>query len=138
IRKLPTHLIEAFKATLEESAEADILLHVVDLSSDQMEPQMEVVENLMKEFGWDKKPVIYVFNKVDKAGIDRQMKVKVHPRVFVSAVSGQNIDRLKEQMVDSVRQLLQKVQLYFPKQDEQKIYDLGRDAQIIRTEPSSS
>ncbi len=138
IRKLPTHLIEAFKATLEESAEADILLHVVDLSSDQMEPQMEVVENLMKEFGWDKKPVIYVFNKVDKAGIDRQMKVKVHPRVFVSAVSGQGIDRLKEQMVESVRQLLQKVQLYFPKQDEQKIYDLGRDAQIIRTEPSSS
>ncbi len=52
IRKLPAHLIEAFKATLEESAEADVLLHVVDLSSPVMEQQVRIVEELMREFGW--------------------------------------------------------------------------------------
>lgn len=138
IRKLPTHLIDAFKATLEESAEADILLHVVDLSSDQMLRQMEVVEELIKEFKWDEKPIIYVFNKMDQSGLDAQMRVKAHPRVFVSAQTGEGIEKLKAQMVETVKALLTKVQLFFPKAEEFKIYDLGREAQIVKREESSS
>lgn len=138
IRKLPTHLIDAFKATLEESAEADILMHVVDLSSDQMGRQMEVVDELVKEFKWDEKPIIYIFNKMDQAGLDAQMRVKAHPRVFVSAQTGEGMDRLKALMVETVKALLTKVQLFFPKAEEFKMYDLGREAQIVKREESSS
>lgn len=138
IRKLPTHLIDAFKATLEESAEADILLHVIDLSSDQMQRQMEVVDQLIEEFKWDKKPVIHVFNKMDQAKVEDQMRVKAHPRVFVSAQTGENIDRLKSLMVETVQSLLTKVELFFPKAEEFKTYDLGREAQIIKREESPS
>lgn len=138
IRKLPTHLIEAFKATLEESAEADILVQVIDLSSPQMDQQIEIVDKLIQEFGWDKKPMIYVFNKVDKASMESQLKVKVFPRVLVSALTGQGLDRMREVMVETVKSQIEKKELYFVKKDEFKIYDLGRDAQIVKQESTPS
>lgn len=138
IRKLPTHLIEAFKATLEESAEADVLLHVVDLSSPVMEQQIRIVEELMKEFGWDKKPVIHVFNKIDKAPFEKQFHVKAFPRVFVSALTGDGMDKLRRQMTVAIQALSQNVELYFPKEEEHKIYELGRESQIVKTESAST
>ena len=63
IRKLPAHLIEAFKATLEESGEADVLLHVSILSSPSMEQQIQIVEELMTEFGWHTKPIDLCFQQ---------------------------------------------------------------------------
>ena len=138
IRKLPPQLIEAFKATLEESAEADILVHVVDLSSNQMQTQMEVVSQLIKEFGWDSKPVITVFNKIDQAPFERQFQVKAFPRVFVSAQTGEGIDRLKRVMTEAVQALQQEVELFFPKSQEHRIFDLGRETQITRKESASS
>ncbi len=95
IRKLPTQLIEAFKATLEESSEADVLLHVIDLSSPNMERQVEVVEALIKEFNWSDKKIIHVYNKCDIAPLERQFRVKHYPRVFVSALTGQGMEQLK-------------------------------------------
>lgn len=136
IRKLPTHLIEAFKATLEETAEADVLLHVIDLSSPHKERQMEVVNNLIKEFQWEHKLIIYIFNKVDVAPVEAQMKVKQFPRAFVSALTGKGIERLKKMMSEEVLKLSHEVELYFPKDKEFKIYELGREAQISRTENS--
>lgn len=65
IRKLPTHLIEAFKATLEELAFADVLLHVIDISNPEWETQAEVVENLISQLGAEQTPCIKVFNKCD-------------------------------------------------------------------------
>jgi GTP-binding protein HflX len=65
IRKLPTHLIEAFKSTLDEVREADILLHIVDASSPNHQEQMEVVATILQELGAADKPTIYVFNKID-------------------------------------------------------------------------
>lgn len=65
IRKLPTQLIEAFKSTLDEVREADILVHVVDISHPGFEEQMEVVENTLREIGAGNKPIYVVFNKVD-------------------------------------------------------------------------
>jgi GTP-binding protein HflX len=137
IRKLPPQLIEAFKATLEESAEADILLHVVDLSSPSMSRQMEVVEELIKEFGWDEKPIIYVFNKLDVAPVDARFKVKQYPRVFVSALSGEGLDALKDLMVQKISELQMDVQLYFPRTEEHRIFDLSRETRIIRKEPAT-
>lgn len=134
IRKLPTHLIEAFKATLEESAEADVLLHVIDLSSPYMERQMEVVNDLIREFKWEAKPMIYVFNKVDATPLEKQMRVKNFPRVFISALTGQGIEKLKNLMSEEIKKLGREVDLYFPKDKEFKIYELGREAQISKTE----
>ncbi len=138
IRKLPPQLIEAFKATLEESAHADVLIHVVDLSSPQMMKQMEVVNDLVKEFGWDQKPMITVFNKIDQAPFERQFQVKAFPRVFVSALTGEGIDRLKKLMAEAIQSLHQEVELFFPKSEEHRIYELGRETLITRKEPASS
>lgn len=134
IRKLPTQLIEAFKATLEESAEADILIHVIDLSSPNMERQIEVVENLIKEFNWQDKKIIHVFNKVDIAPIERQFRVKQYPRVFISAMTGQGVDQLKQLMAEMISDVQTDVQLYFPRTEEYRIYDLSREAKIQRKE----
>ncbi|OFZ29283.1 MAG: GTPase HflX [Bdellovibrionales bacterium RIFCSPHIGHO2_01_FULL_40_29] len=137
IRKLPPQLIEAFKATLEESSEADILLHVVDLSSPNMERQIEVIESLMKEFKWEDKKIIHVFNKVDIAPVDRQFRVKHFPRVFVSALTGQGFDQLKKLMSDSINEMQTEVELYFDRANEYRIYDLSREAKINRKEPAT-
>ncbi len=138
IRRLPPQLIEAFKATLEESAEADVLVHVVDLSNPQMQTQIDVVNQLIKEFGWDSKPIITVFNKVDQAPFEKQFQVKAFPRVFVSALTGEGMDRLKRLMVEAAQALHEEVELFFPKSEEHRIFELGREVQITRKEPASS
>ncbi len=138
IRKLPAHLIEAFKATLEESGEADVLLHVIDLASPQMDQQIRVVDELIQEFGWEKKPIIYVFNKIDRAPVDRQFQVKAFPRVLVSALKGEGIDKLLKQMTVAAQALNEQVELYFSKAEEHKIYELGRESHIVKTEPAST
>ncbi len=137
IRKLPTQLIEAFKATLEESAEADVLIHVIDLSSPNMLRQIEVVENLIEEFKWQDKKIIHVFNKIDVAPIEMQFKVKQYPRVFVSALTGQGFDQLKKLMAESINEMQEDVELYFPKAEEYKIYDLSRDTRIVKKESAT-
>ena len=137
IRKLPPQLIEAFKATLEESAEADVLLHVVDLSSPNMLRQVEVVDALIQEFNWSDKKIIHVFNKVDAAPLERQFQVKAFPRVFVSALTGQGIEQLKKLMADSINEMQEDVELYFPKTEEYKIFDLSRETRIVRKEPAT-
>ncbi|MBX2996756.1 MAG: GTPase HflX [Bdellovibrionaceae bacterium] len=137
IRKLPTQLIEAFKATLEESSEADVLIHVVDLSSPNMKRQIEVVEKLIEEFGWQDKKIIHVFNKVDAAPPERQFQVKGYPRVFVSALTGQGMEQLKKLMCDVISEIQTDVELYFPRTDEHRIFDLTRDTKIVRREPGS-
>ena len=71
IRKLPHQLIEAFKATLEEVAEADLLLHVIDLSHPRMEAQRQAVEGILAELGLASKPIIEVYNKIDLLGEGR-------------------------------------------------------------------
>lgn len=137
IRKLPPQLIEAFKATLEESAEADILLHVIDLSSPNMERQIEVVDGLIKEFKWENKKIIHIFNKVDVAPADRQFRVKQFPRVFVSALTGQGFEQLKKIMADSINEMQSEVELYFSHSHEFKIYDLSREAKITKKESAT-
>ena len=137
IRKLPTQLIEAFKATLEESAEADVLVHVIDLSSPSMNKQIEVVEKLIEEFNWADKKQIFVFNKSDTAPIERQFQVKHYPRVFVSALTGQGIEQMKKLMAEAISEMQTDVQLYFPRNEEFKIFDLGRETRIIRKEAAT-
>ncbi len=138
IRNLPTHLIEAFKATLEESADADVLLHVVDLSNPQLNKQIEIVDKLIEQFEWNDKPIIYVFNKLDKSNLENQFSVKQKNRAFTSAITGEGIDKLKNLMAATLKNLNTEVVLYFSKDQEHKIYDLARITTIDKTEKSAS
>lgn len=95
IRKLPHHLIEAFKSTLEEAVFADVLLHVIDASSSEMENQIKVVNSLLCELGCEEKNIIHVFNKVDlleKESLSRPPYPE--KSVFISAKNGTGIDGL--------------------------------------------
>ena len=127
IRKLPHHLIESFKSTLDEVREADILLHVVDISHPQFEEQYAVVNKTLQELACFEKPSITIFNKMDtyeKNTFDQWLEEDVKNEillelkekwkretngncVFVSATEKQNIDGLRQTILNKVREVYQ-------------------------------
>jgi len=137
INKLPHHLIDAFKATLEESASADVLVHVVDLANPEMSQQVEVVDRLIEEFGWGNKPIIHAYNKVDIAPLKNRFKVNTEPRVFVSAQTGEGVEDLKTIMLETLRQLTIDMELFFPLEKQHMIYELQKDVTSLTKEQSS-
>ena len=92
---------------------------------------------LIQGFGWDKKPIITVYNKIDQAPFDRQFQVNTFPRVFLSAKTGEGLEKLKRLMGETLATLDKEVELYFPREQEHRIYELGRDSQIRKTESNS-
>jgi GTPase len=114
IRKLPHHLIESFKSTLDEVREADVLIHVVDMAHPFHDNQIEVVTKTLAEIGAGNIPIILVLNKIDllpkqEEAIDFE-KLKGHYRVhgvqqvvFISATSKQNVDELRKVMYEEVK-----------------------------------
>lgn len=127
IRKLPHHLVESFKSTLDEVREADILLHVVDISHAQYEEQLAVVNKTLVELKCADKPVITIFNKMDrfeantfdewledevKVEILRELKERWQEEtkgncVFVSATEKRNLDGLRQTILNKVREIYQ-------------------------------
>ena len=125
IRKLPHHLVESFKSTLDEVREADILLHVVDMSHSQYEEQFDVVNKTLAELGANEKPTVTIFNKMDKyeaEAFDEWLEDDVKKEilqdlkqrwqnqtqdncVFVSAIEKTNIDALKQTILNKVREM---------------------------------
>ena len=106
IRGLPHALVEAFKSTLEETVEADLLLHVVDAASPARDAQMAEVDKVLHEIGADAVPRLIVFNKIDR--IERAAGVEHDPcgtlsRVFLSAATGVGVDLLREVIADLAR-----------------------------------
>jgi len=100
IQKLPHQLVAAFRATLEELNEADLLLHVVDASHPYFEDQIGAVYTVLEELDCIKKPMITVFNKIDKLGrkISKRLLKKYDPAVAVSALHGTGLDKLLEML----------------------------------------
>ena len=94
--KLPTKLIEAFKGTLEEVKYADLLLHVVDASNKDLDIQIQTTFNILKELEVLDKPIITVFNKMDKVNIHSLIYDNrfIGEKVFISAKTGENLDKL--------------------------------------------
>lgn len=111
IRDLPHKLVEAFEATLQEAAQADLLLHVVDASSPNRDEQMAEVQRVLESIGAGDIPQLLVFNKVDRLEADQMPRISVDaiilpdgrslPRVFISAADGQGIDALRQWMADA-------------------------------------
>jgi len=98
VQRLPTTLVAAFRATLEEVAEADLLVHVVDVSSPSMHRQIEAVEQVLEEIGAGGRPTVLALNKVDTLTCDVTLSLDgiaaTLPRVRVSALQGDGIDDL--------------------------------------------
>jgi GTPase len=125
IRKLPHHLVESFKSTLDEVREADILLHVVDISHPNYEDQIGVVDKTLQDIGAFDKPIITVFNKMDlyikhtfdewldestKEQILKDLEARWHNHtngnaIFISALERTNIDELRRTILEKVREL---------------------------------
>ncbi len=104
IRKLPHHLVEAFRSTLEEVCCADVLVHVVDAASPQMEAQMQVVYETLQELGAGGKPVITVFNKQDLLPERRSFRdFRAEACILASAHTGEGMEQLCEAIVEVLR-----------------------------------
>ena len=127
IRKLPTQLVEAFKSTLDEVREADILLHVVDISHPGFEEQMEVVEKTLRDIGASNKPIFVIFNKIDAYEYEEYDEFSLEPKtaenysleelknswiaqdktpcIFISAKERINIDKLRNDIYKMVAEI---------------------------------
>lgn len=127
IRKLPTQLIEAFKSTLDEVREADILIHVVDISHPGFEEQMQVVENTLRDIKADNKPIYVIFNKVDAYTYEEYDEFSLEPKgknnrsleelknswiakektpcIFISAKEKIGIDKLRNDIYKMVAEI---------------------------------
>ena len=101
LRRLPHHLIEAFRSTLEEATDADLILHVCDLSAEDAEEQAAVTEKLLAELGGSEIPVLRVFNKCDRIPYLDELEPDENT-VFISAKTGYGLDRLLQKIADAL------------------------------------
>uniref|UniRef100_UPI0026F23506 GTPase n=2 Tax=Apibacter TaxID=1778601 RepID=UPI0026F23506 len=127
IRKLPTQLVESFKSTLDEVREADLLIHVVDISHPSFEDHINSVNTILAEIGSADKPTIMVFNKIDNFSYERKdeddltpvtkrnyslddwkktwMAKSKYPSVFISALTKENYEELKKIIYNQVKDI---------------------------------
>ncbi len=135
IRKLPHHLIEAFKSTLEEARYADIILHVVDASSPQMDVQMYVVYDTLRELGIQDKTVITLFNKLDRCPAPpRLYDSRADDVLGISAKTGAGLDELKITLSNILRERKVFVQRVFSYAEAGKIQKIRRYGQLLTEE----
>jgi len=107
LRELPQNLLEAFKATLEELEEADLLIHVVDLSAPRFLEQMDSVESLLAELGLQDKPVLKVFNKMDLVNPNlAALQCRIHQGVAISAIDPATLPPLTVRLEEKVEELV--------------------------------
>ena len=134
IRKLPHHLIDSFRATFEESALADILIHVIDISHPQAAEQSDAVYEVLDELGIHDKHVITVLNKTDiitsPAMIERYSNS--HPNcVVVSALKKTGLDQLMLNLQETFADAFQLMTLKIPQSQSQLIHQIYRDGNVI-------
>ena len=135
IRKLPTHLVEAFKATLEELQYADVLLHVADISSPDLNEQVEVVDDLIERLGAGSTPRVMVFNKCDKYLGELPHGDNI---VCISARTGEGADALVAKIAEILGRQSRRVRIELPYSKTGVLDTLRRDAAVLSTEYTES
>ncbi len=132
IRKLPHHLIEAFKSTLEEAKYADIILHVVDASNPQMETHLEVVQNILRDLEITGKPMVTAFNKWDQCEYDiRPHDAKAERVVYISALTGEGLDDLKFTLSTMLRNRRVYLEKLYPYTEAGKVQLIRRYGKLL-------
>lgn len=135
IRKLPHHLVDAFRSTLEEAKYADIILHVVDVANPQMDEQMYIVYETLSMLGVQDKPIITAFNKCDL--MPERMAVrdfKADETAFISAKTGEGVGGLLEKIESVLRGQKMAIEKLYPYKDAAKIQLIRRYGELIEEE----
>jgi GTP-binding protein HflX len=137
IRKLPHHLVASFRATLEETREADLLLHVIDASSPTWEEQRVVVEQVLDELEVNDRPKLLVFNKIDLLGHDELLALQERigalapTSVFVSTVAEGGLDPLCRALTAAVRARRPMVRIRLSPSDGKMLAEIHRDGEVV-------
>ncbi len=124
IRRLPHHLVEAFRSTLEETADADLILHVMDASAEDIRERMEITDRLLRDLGCGGIPQVRVLNKADLLDIPKSSDAE---QVWCSATTGEGIPELLSAMAQQLPQTVKRMQLCIP-------YSEGSFLQLLREE----
>ena len=137
IRKLPHDLVASFRATLEEVAEADLLLHVIDASAPTWEEQRIVVNQVLTEIGASQTPVLYVFNKIDLIPHDQLIALEtrisnlVPGSIFVSATSDEGLEPLRRALLGQARARKPLTEIRLPLHDGKLLAEIHREAEVL-------
>ncbi len=135
IRKLPHHLVDAFKSTLEEAVVADFLIHVIDASDDEMDNQIKVVEGVLSDIGATGKKIISVYNKMDKLDA---LTVIPNDGIIISAKHNKNIDVLLKAILETAPGKKQKVKACIPYNEGALVSELHKNQKVISEEYSDN
>ncbi len=134
IRKLPHDLVEAFKSTLEEVVYSDLLLHIVDVSSDTAQLQIEAVDVVLTELAAIDKPMILVLNKIDKASPENILKIKEKYKdlkcIEISAKYGTNLEELLKEACKELPYTLKRFDVLIPYTDQSMVAYLHRGSKV--------
>jgi GTP-binding protein HflX len=145
IRKLPHDLVASFRATLEEAMEAEVLLHVIDLSNPAWQEQKEVVEEVLHELGVGEHPVILVFNKIDRLTHAEESRLRddvraLYPQssVFISAVESGGLKELEARLIEELHSQRPEVHIVIPAIDGEALASVYRDGEVLKREEKGS
>lgn len=136
VSKLPTHLVKAFRSTLEEAREADLLLHVVDVSNEEYRYMMDITNETLDKIGVEDVETLYVFNKSDRAG--RDYPVYQDGQLWISAKEGAGIQELIDQIKQRIFSDYQTVELLIPFDQGDLVSYLNEHAHVLETEYEES
>ena len=136
IRKLPHHLVESFKSTLNVVRDADMILHVIDISNDYFEDHINVVEETLKELGCDTKKQVKIFNKVDMLEDKNRLEYvqnKFPDSITISAKKGMNITGLKEKLIKIYEESYREHTLFLQHHESKIVSQIHTLAEVIDT-----
>ena len=133
VRRLPHHLVEAFKSTLEEAAKADIILNVCDVSSEEAQLHLSVTTDLLKELGCGDTPIVSVLNKCDLVENNVE-ELRFDSSVKISAKTGEGIDKLLLAIEENLPVRVKKVKLLVPFKDASLIAEIRKGATLLSEE----
>jgi len=128
VNKLPHHLVESFKSTLEEIKESDLIVHVVDSHNPNFEEQIETTNKVLKDIGVENIPFIYAFNKIDLIDHYFFIPQKYYPSITISAKEDININRLIKLITDNLFSEYQKCELHVPYNELSYLEDIKRNS----------
>ena len=137
MRKLPHHLVASFKSTLEETLNADLLLHVIDLSHPNYREQMNTVSHVLADLGAGDKPILKVFNKIDlvqEPGLVTNIMQTEKSCVCISAIKGLFLEKLVEKILDFVEHHFVDMTIKLPTRDGKILSQIYKLADVQKIE----